>query len=451
MLRNLGRLLTLLSVGVSLMSSAAPLWTYDLDTLARKAEAIVVAERVGDTQGLLGRYVVHEVVRGNLAVSQELALADGEYVTTWGPGETVVVLFLDRGGESGAWQLLSSGLQQERNGQMYRFTQHNNPGGRLPELDGGDLAAFLLEVNAAAERGPRLVALSTEPDVARRRAAARELLMSRAPWQRVPSSFVDSSAQQALAALVAAGDLEGALALAHLDRTDAPIPTPLTSFEPLLSFAEAKGHEGKLRARALLLSLNARDLLDQPRPVERVTRLLDDGVPAVRAAAAAFLVRTRDWGSSDAAEDKRMRAQARKATSLLRARFAVENDLRALYELEVPWMNRASPPRKVQPELGARLSVRRGVLTLSIVCLGKGNPGPLRLLARSETATQVVVPGAIQLSCDLDVHSSEAHPTLVAGTYALFLEGKAGGKLTEWPLGPVVVSENGAWELDLDS
>ncbi|MDP3153648.1 MAG: VanZ family protein [Archangium sp.] len=207
---NSQRLAVVLAVLALPHSAQAMLkWVYDVPGLSLKSQAIVVAEHVD-----AGRYRIKESVRGELKPGAEIAVPDDGYETTWEAGEREVVLFLAQNGS--AWNLVSSGLRQRRQGQMHRFEQRRNPGLFEAQPEGRDLDAFVKEVRAALALQPR--------DLTKRRTAARSLLPAAIPAEMHSFAFIDERARRVLTVLAAGGDLESTLELMPRDRSTAPFP-----------------------------------------------------------------------------------------------------------------------------------------------------------------------------------------------------------------------------------
>lgn len=399
-------------------------WVYDVPGLALKAEAIVVAEHVD-----AGRYRIKESLRGTLAAGVELAVPDDDYVTTWDAGEREVVLFLEM--EQQRWVPVSSGLRQRRDGQMHRFEQTRNPGSFEAVPEGRDLEAFLDELRAVLAAQPRLEELGKEPELTKRRAAAKALLPAAIPAEQHSFAFIDERARRVLTVLMAGGDLGGALELLPRDRSTAPLSQQLATLEQLLSFAEDSTRLPKLRARALSAADSTRELPRETKLVARLRPLLGDSSALVRAQAALLLGRTRDWSSSDAQEQRSLKVNAVTAKAALRGRFAVEQDLRVL---DAILRAGERSPRKRAPHLAAGLSERGAGLTLSVTCLGQHVTKGVKLFANQQLV--------IQSNCG---SATTAQPLLKPGVYELSLQEQL---TTRWSMGQLVVSDEGAWELE---
>lgn len=328
---------------------------HDLASLVVESEVVVVADRVGGTDDL-GQYRVRRVLSGGgLSVGQTTTIDTTCYVQSGAPfGGTaipaldgVVVLFLTRpppaAGAGSDLRLVPSGLRLVAGGKVFRFEQWSNPGCYVPVPQGPDPADVLRETPA----GPQMDLAGLEAAIARavRRVATFRTLLGRAatgpeldrrrealgrffgpprergfPDSRIGQGFYeDRLAVRAFEALLAQGDLAGALEVLSRMQGLRPWHAPNVTDEQLLAEAVRADAPAVRRAAAI-------DLVGLP-SAQIAARLVElaraDAAAEVRAAAIDRLAKLEGTSSDDdwARRKRRLRATL---VGLLRERATAE-------------------------------------------------------------------------------------------------------------------------------
>jgi hypothetical protein len=391
---------------------------YDLVGLLFQSDAVVVAERAPSTQHAdRGHYRVVRTLRGTMAMGSELELDDSLYDLS--DAEPRFVLFLSR--EAGELVLVSSGLRCTVEGQVYRFEQWNNPGGWTRVLEGTDpadpwqqtaeldMAGFERALAAAQRRIDAFSVADAELDPVKRRASLLALLPADAVHHGA-GFYVDRLAARVKEALLAHGDLEGALIAHSRDQSFAP-PLAVPS-RTLLDYALDDAHDAALRVVALGLLAYRRTL--------------------------------------DASNELRGR---------LVHQYLVEREPAVLYELVVAYQMqfwRALPARRDRRSLFARaeLDKRTGMLRVSVLAArGEGDLAYAKLIARREGVVVRAPRYAIEVRSVSPRGGGALSTThdgdraLAPGTYSLTLEPDLVAHHPAQALGTLTVSADGVHRL----
>lgn len=423
-------LLLLSAATCALSASAAPLFTTDLPGLVLEADDIVLAERVD-----AGVYVIDHALVGAAAAGEALELIDGSY-----EADSQVMLFLTRD-PRGIEAIVPGGLMPLRGGYAFHASQWSNPGGyrahplELDESLGVDLDRLTTEIQTLKRLTPRLEALATEPDIARRRFEARALLRPLPDW--CPHEFIDVWSRRVLLQLIAAGDLEGALSLAHRDSSTAQWLGPFASQETLLRFAEDPRRPGWLRGRAVQwLGQDVRADLEKLAP--RLVKLLRDASPQVR-------MQTVELMRSQLQVERLARAP-------LAELYRVEKSPRVAFELLLSFGRRPPPERTRSSSLGVWLKARARGLQANF--LAQTPARPTRLLIQTPEGPKPYLPAVFGTDSPFQANvrglqrSEGERLELTAGRYPLALELLDPEDTTELALGTLVVDVDGTWSLE---
>lgn len=303
-------LLTLLTLVTEGTAAAALMRSNSRDSAVFESEAIVSASLVAETvrdggppSARLARFRVETVLSGTLRRGEELAL-DLSAFTPWA-GHTpriapLVYLFLvpppswSKGPHATPWRVSRNGVRLVVDGKIVLFSQVNNPGLYEPtayELteDGAefDRPAFEAEIRRLLVRTSEVrAALATPASAARTEKLLAFLPSADGPPLADDAEAVGHAMQEAFAK---EGNLGGYLEVESrgIDSDWRKLP-----FE-LIDFVAAATNVREVRRRRLAaLTIVDRSygnaLAATPALVARLARLVDDGDPAIRRAAAAL-------------------------------------------------------------------------------------------------------------------------------------------------------------------
>jgi hypothetical protein len=429
-------------------AAAHPMLHFDLAGLVRDSEAIVYAERIKlespSQYSHIDHYRVTRVVKGKLAIGDEVAVEEELYGTDRVKLDKAAVLFLAP--QHGKLELVSSGLRVVKDGGVYRFEQWDNPGGWTMVPQGNDpediwnaavtpagLPVFGHELDAAIARNDAFTAALGIRDRDKRRAALLALFAPPTGDGVSGGFFRDELAQQAEQALVAGGDLAGALLVRERDHTS--FRFKLAPASDLVAIARDAMQPADLRAAAVVALGDDMDVIGDADSIHAVIGLLIDADPTVREAAVAVAT-PHGASSSDPKEQARFRALEREQRTALERRYAVETDPRVLYAL-VEALDHP-PARPSGPPIVARAQGTARGLFVKVRCVRPG--------ARMTDAhvTGGVSVNRIDYECSGTLTGQGgAREATPPGRYPVALEAKVDGKPVTVPLGTAVVAADG--------